>query len=280
MTVGVTGTSGFIGKIYMDQNKSIFDLKSVKARLDQIESIIFEGTTTILHLGGVAHRMNETNPQVYYDGNYELTKQLAYKAKNQGVNHFVFVSTIKTFGEGEDYLSLDSECKPENDPYGESKLKAEEYLKSIETVKFKVAIIRPPLVYGPGVKGNLASLLKLVDSAIPLPFGEIQNRRTMVSVDNLIALINHIVRHQSSGLFLAGDEEPISTTQLISQIRKSMNRKPNLIPIPGFKSLLNILKPALAMRLFGSLEMDTSETFKRLDFVPVSYTHLTLPTKA
>jgi len=140
--IGVTGTSGFVGSILMD-SPSLHEYVPLKARLETIFSLDLNNLDCVLHLGGVAHRMNETNDSVYFKGNYELTKILADRAKANGVGHFIFVSTIKAFGEDlDEVLTSSTVCRPKNDPYGESKLKAEEYLKSIEDDSFKVAIIR------------------------------------------------------------------------------------------------------------------------------------------
>lgn len=264
----VTGSSGFIGEKLMRSKLNGFEFIPCSVRHNNVDSLSLKGYRSIVHLGGVAHRMDEPNPQVYFDGNYELTRNLADKAKRQGVEHFVFISTIKAFGEGEEYLSHKSVSKPMNDPYGESKLQAEHYLERIAAEEFKIAIIRPPLVYGAGAKGNLFALMKLAEKPIPLPLKGINNRRTMVSAENLISMIGQIIDQRATGLFLAGDSCPVSTSQLITSIRRAMGLKPRLIKIPLFQSLLKILKPQLEMRLFGSLEMEVYSSFQLLNFSP------------
>lgn len=250
-------------------NTSVNDFTPLKARLKNVNELDLSSLDVIVHLGGVAHRMNETDDSIYFKGNYELTKILADRAKKSGVSHFIFVSTIKAFGEDlNQLLEETTECNPINDPYGESKLKAERYLESIEDENFKVAIVRPPLVYGPGAKGNLFSLMKLAETPLPLPLKKTNNRRTMVSVENLISLINKIIEKEASGLFLAGDLKPVSTSDLIRQIRLALGKSPSLISIPFFQSVLKLVKPGLEKRLFGSLEMDVQSTFQKLDFNP------------
>jgi nucleoside-diphosphate-sugar epimerase len=199
-----------------------------------------------------------------------LTKNLASRAKAAGVKHFIFVSTIKVFGEHHaTVLNEKSPCEPINDPYGQSKLNAEEFLKTLEDDNFTVAIVRPPLIYGPNVKGNLIRFLKLADTNYPLPFKGIDNRRTMVFLDNFIALLNVIVEKKSSGLFLAADAQPISTTYLISEMRRQMGKSPNLFAIPSlFTSILSKVKPEFALRLYGSLEMDATESNRKINFTP------------
>ena len=269
-TVFLTGTSGFVGQQYISCIRNKYIIKAVSLRTSNLKNIAFDQVDSILHLAGKAHQMQKIEDQIYFDVNYELTKQFADEAKAAGVPHFVFVSTIKVFGEHQNaILNEDSSCEPLNDPYGESKLKAEQYLQSIEDENFKVAIVRPPLVYGPGVKGNLIRFLELGNKDWPLPFARINNRRTMVFIDNLIELINRIIETRASGVFLAGDREPISTTRLISEIRKGLGKKENLFVMPDlFKWLLGKLKPELTTRLYGSLEMDTSKTNENLNFLP------------
>lgn len=266
----LTGSSGFVGQRFVEYNSTKYILEKVSLQKVRVNNINFENVFSIVHLAGKAHQMEGIDSQVYFDVNYLLTKELADAAKVAKVPHFVFMSTIKAYGEVEGrIINLQSSSKPFNDPYGESKLKAEKYLESIENEKFKVAIIRTPLVYGPRVKGNLIRLLELSDRNWPLPFGEINNRRTMVYVDNLIELVNKIIDKRAQGLFLAGDRSPVSTTKLISEIRKNLSQKSNLFELPKiFRQVFSMVKPELSKRLFGSLEIDTKFTFKKLDFIP------------
>src|ERR1700752_1026588 len=169
MKVVVTGANGFVGSRFMQYSQARFHLQPLSLRSNDFNSTLLWGTDTILHLAGKAHDMRATNEQEYFDINFELTKKLALKAKAEGVNHFVYISSVKVYGqEDRNMLDEQSDCHPE-DAYGKSKLDAEQYLKSIETNQFRVAIVRPPLVYGPGVKGNMIKILKLADSNLPLP---------------------------------------------------------------------------------------------------------------
>lgn len=269
-TILLTGASGFVGQRYITYNQDRYSIKSISLRSVKVADINFNQIDAVLHLAGKAHQMQKIDPQIYFDVNYGLTKQLADAAKAAGVTHFVFTSTIKVFGEYQKgVLSENSPCEPVNDPYGESKLKAEKYLQSIANDQFKVAIVRPPLIYGPAVKGNLIRFLHLGNSPWYLPFARIENRRTMVFIDNLIELFNRIIDTQGEGVFLAGDREPMSTTTLITEIRKGLGKSPKLFAMPTFLiQLLKALKPQLAIRLYGSLEMNTSSTNKRLNFEP------------
>ena len=268
----LTGSTGFVGQRFLSYNKDKFPIQTVSLQITKPIEIKFDTIDTIVHSAGMAHQMQKIDDQIYFDVNYTLTKKLADAAKSAGVKHFIFISTIKVFGEHQQgVLTEKSPCLPQNDPYGESKLKAEQYLQSIEDDNFIVSIIRPPLIYGPGVKGNLIRFLELGNKPYPLPFRNLKNRRTMVFLDNFIELINRIIETKQSGIFLASDESPISTEKLISEIRLNLGKKPNLFETPDFmKRILGLVKPEFALRLFGSLEMDTSDSFKRLDFKPPS----------
>jgi nucleoside-diphosphate-sugar epimerase len=269
-TILLTGATGFVGLRYVEYNKDIYNIRPLSLQKTKVADVDFSNIDAIVHLAGMAHQMQKIDPQIYFDVNFDLTKALAIEAKAAGVKHFIFVSTIKVFGEHHTtVLNEKSPCEPINDPYGQSKLDAEEFLKTLEDDNFTVAIVRPPLIYGPNVKGNLIRFLKLADTNYPLPFKGIDNRRTMVFLDNLIALLNTIVDKKSSGLFLASDAQPISTTYLISEMRRQMGKSPNLFTIPSlFTSILSKVKPEFALRLYGSLEMDATESNKKINFTP------------
>jgi nucleoside-diphosphate-sugar epimerase len=269
-TILLTGGTGFVGQRYLVYNKAKYNTKPISLQKLKVTEIDFQDIDVIVHLAGMAHQMQKIDNQIYFDVNYTLTKKFADAAKAAGVKHFIFVSTIKVFGEHQKgVLNESSPCLPKDDPYGESKLKAEQYVQSISDENFTVSILRPPLIYGPGVKGNLIRFLELGNKPYPLPFKNLDNRRTMVFLDNFIELINRIIETKQSGIFLASDESPISTEKLISEIRLNLGKNPNLFKIPNFmKTMLGFVKPDFALRLFGSLEMDTSDSFKRLGFIP------------
>jgi len=267
----LTGASGFIGQRYLSYNSSKYKITAVSLRETQVDDIDFHNVDAIVHLAGKAHQMTPIEDQVYFDVNLHLTEQLAKAAKKSQVPHFIFISTVKVFGEEtttHHALTESSECKA-SDPYGKSKWQAEIALQKIETEDFKVAIVRPPLVYGPGVKGNMLRLLNLSMKGRAMPFAGIENRRSMVFIDNLVSLINSITDQKASGVFHAGDRQPLSTTKLISHINKHMDNKGRLIKLNGFfLRILRWLKPGLIQRLWGSFMIDTEQTNAQLNFNP------------
>lgn len=265
----VTGASGFIGQRFLEYNKGRYEMTAISLRNTTIQDINLDGYDVILHLAGLAHQLDEKSAHKYDQVNFELTKELSLAAAENKVGQFVHTSTIKVFGDIEGKIDNDTPRNPNGDPYGESKLKAEKFLERIVDKNMAIAIIRPPLVYGPGVKANMLNLMKICAKNIWLPFKGIDNKRTMVFIDNLIEMINTIIDKTSSGIFMAGDADPVSTTKLVRSIRKSMGRSENLISIPNpLRSLLKILKPGLYSRLFMNLEAEVNDSFSRLGYVP------------
>ncbi len=269
LTIAVTGANGFVGQRFMRYKTEKYKLVPVPLRSTKPQSISLQNVDAIVHLAGKAHDMKLRDEKVYFDINYALTKELAEHALRSGVKHFIYISSVKVYGEGSDTpLDEASPCHPE-DPYGRSKLKAEEYLQTLQDPEFTISIVRPPVVYGPGVKGNIIRLLEAIDKGSMLPLGNTRNQRSMVFLDNLIELLHRIIDSRASGIFVAGDEQPLSTDGLIQLISNKLGRKTRLLSIPGFmRKLMSMVKPGLYKRLFGSFVVDNSGTNKRLNFTP------------
>ena len=212
----------------------------------------------------------------YRKVNVQGTLNLARQAVAAGARRFVFLSSIKVNGETtarETPFQAGDVPLPE-DAYGISKLEAEQGLMQLAAeTGMEVVIIRPPLVYGPGVKGNFASMIKLVDKGIPLPFGAVDNKRSLIGIDNLVDLIIRCIDHHSAAnqVFLAGDGADLSTTELLRGVGRAMGKPARLIPVPaGMLQLGATLlgKKAMAQRLLGSLQVDISKTCELLDWKP------------
>ena len=261
----ITGGRGFVGSYFL--NHSTLSMDSCSLRDNPIENIDFTKFDTVIHLAALVHQMKDAPESEYYKINRDLTINVATQAKLAGVKHFIFFSTIKVYGEfteGNNVITEDSVCDPK-DAYGKSKLEAEKLLSNLEDENFTVSIIRIPLVYGPNVKGNLISLVKLVDKFPILPFGNINNKRNLVFVGNLLKYVEQIVLLKQGGVFLICDLTPISTTDLIRKIAKVFNKKRVLLPIPKLiQNLLLRTYPKLGIRLFGDLHLDNSKTRKKL----------------
>jgi len=208
--------------------------------------------------------------------NVQGTLNLACQAAAVGVKRFIFISSIKVNGEqtrlGQSFFSHD-DPSPE-DFYGISKHEAEQGLRELAAeTGMEVVIIRPPLVYGPSVKGNFASMIKLVGKGLPLPLGAVHNKRSLVALDNLVDLIITCIDHPGAAneTFLVSDGEDLSTTQLLQGVAAAMGKPSRLIPVPAgllqFGATL-LGKKAMAQRLLGSLQVDISHTRKCLNWTP------------
>jgi nucleoside-diphosphate-sugar epimerase len=208
--------------------------------------------------------------------NVDGSRRLAEQAAIAGVRRLVYLSSVKVNGEqtllGAPFLF--SNTPAPRDAYGTSKWEAEQGLWEISAkTGLEVVVVRPPLVYGPGVKGNLARLLKLVRLGLPLPFSAVQNMRSLIGLDNLVDLLIRCIDHPAAAgqTFLVSDGEDLSTPDLIRQMAAAMNRSPRLFPLPI--SLLRLAGSAFGKRaeidrLVGSLQIDSSHTRRVLGWTP------------
>jgi nucleoside-diphosphate-sugar epimerase len=268
--IAITGSSGFVGSNFIKSEKGI-DITEVDLLKVRPSEIDFRGMDSILHLAALVHQMKGARDAEYFVINRDLSYEVAKLAKSHGVKQFVLMSTSKVYGEetvnGFSW-NEQTDCFP-IDPYGQGKLEAEKLIQKLEDEYFKVAIIRSPLVYGPGVKANMFNLIRLIDKFPLLPFKDTGNRRSFVYVGNLTALIKQIIIDNETGVFIAGDPEPISTTKLTNLIANSLETNIILIKIPQFLlRVLSLFIPEIISRLYRSLELDSSNTNEKLQFYP------------
>ncbi|WP_309565066.1 SDR family oxidoreductase [Methylobacillus flagellatus] len=292
----VTGATGFVGKALCESLRrqgcvvtTVGRANNVQGRAPdyQVTSIdrqtdwsgILDGVNVVMHLAARVHVMREplVNPlDAYRETNVEGTLNLARQAAQAGVKRFIFISSIKVNGDqtlpGKPFTAYDVPA-PE-DAYGISKFEAEQGLLALaRETGMEVVIIRPPLVYGPGVKGNFVSIMKLIRSGVPLPFGAIHNQRSLVAIDNLVSLIMTCIDHPAAAyqVFLVSDGEDLSTSDLLRRLAKAAGVSSRLIPIPA--GVLNTGltmsgKRMVAQRLLGSLQVDISKTQEMLGWTP------------
>ena len=261
----ITGSSGFVGKYFIKKYKDNYEIKTFSFLKDDINSLDCSDVDVVFHLSALVHQMDGASCEEYERVNVSQTLQLAKKAKESGVKHFVFMSTVKVYGEETNSKYTENTvCNPE-DNYGKSKLKAELELQKLEDENFKVSIVRTPIVYGYGVKANIKNLVNLVKKVPVLPFGKIENKRSMVYIGNLCHLVDEVITQEKSGIFLASDNEAISTSRLIELLAKNLDKRIYLVKIIFFESLLKILKPSFHKRLYGSLEVDNTITKEKLN---------------
>lgn len=239
---------------------------------------LLENVDAVVHLAARVHVMEEEGSDVlqqYRDVNVTGTLRLARAAVDAGVGRFVFVSSVKAMGEeSEAAYSETSTCDP-TDPYGVSKLEAEQALfgTADSTCDLDVVVVRPPLVYGPGVKANFQKLLAYVERGLPWPFGSMSNRRSFVFVGNLADAIAVCSEHPKAPgeIFLVSDGTDLSVSSLLQRIARVQGKKLAVLPFSGrlAASLGKAVgKGEIVRRLFGSLTIDSSKIRRTLDWEP------------
>ena len=294
----ITGATGFIGASLINTLRTQGHIMSGTTRktgvvsgpngipLHKIPEIsvntdwsnIISGAEVIIHLAARVHIMRDQsqNPmEAFRCVNTLGTKSLALQAANAGIKRFIFLSTVKVAGETSP-LGGFKESGPisPNDPYSISKYEAEqELLKIAQRSSMEVVIIRPPLVYGPNVKGNFLSLLKLAKRNYPLPLNSINNKRSLIFVDNLTDAITKAVDHPKAAnkIFFLSDEENLSTTELINKISRAFGTKARIFNIPQ-KYLILLGKITgntdIIKRLTQTLTVDSTRIKSDLNWSP------------
>jgi len=266
----ITGANSFIGS-YFKNNSRENEITEVCLIKNKLKNIDFANKDVVFHVAAVVHQDKSIPEETYFKVNYDLAFDVAKKAKQDGVKQFVFMSTVKVYGENstdKNPWTEDSDCNPV-DAYGKSKLEAEKRLMELNDKTFVVSIIRTPVVYGAGVKGNILKIAKFVKAYKIIPFKGINNKRAMVYIGNLIALIHQVVEKQQPGIFLASDDKIISTSEFVSNLINGSGKRKYFVKFPiFFQRLIKLFNPNLYNRLFGSMVIDNSKTFNVLNFKP------------
>jgi nucleoside-diphosphate-sugar epimerase len=270
----ITGTSGFIGKhlIANLELKNIRHLIFSQRIENEYDLTRYGDIKTIIHLAGCAHRNFSENE--YEEINYKATENLVRQAASSGVKRFIYISTVTVHGDEGENITSESPIAAST-VAAKTKYQAEQAIKKIcKSSNMEFVIIRPPLVYGPGVKANFAAMMKWVNKGIPLPLGGIKNnKRSLVSVDNLVDLIITCIEHPKAAnqTFLVSDDEDVSTTGLLQNMAVALNVPSRLLPVPAswFEFFAKLIgKPAISQRLCGSLQVDISKTKTLLNWQP------------
>lgn len=271
-TLMITGASGFIGSNFIKNYEKEYNIVPVCLIKNKPEDLDYTGVDTILHLAALVHQMKGAPEEKYFEVNTELTRRLATTAKEKGVKHFVFYSTVKVYGfDGElnnhDFiLTENSPCNP-NDPYGASKYEAEKILNSLQDRKFKVAMVRPPMVYGEGVKGNMLNLMKLINILPIIPFNYKDNKRSIISTENLLYMTHLIIKNEADRVYLGTEGNPVSIKEIAESIEKGLGKKKINIKFPSFIfKLLYKIKPNIMVRLYGTLAFKQEDNYEKIKY--------------
>lgn len=289
----VTGAAGFVGtalsRTLASRGVAVLGAVRKSAELGQIAvgdlnsgtdwRAALVGCDAVVHLAARVHVMSDQSSDpifAYRTVNVDATLNLARQAVDADVKRFVFVSSVKVNGESTTTQPFSASDVPMPcDPYGQSKMEAEQALLQLgRETGLEVVIVRPPLVYGPGVKANFLNLIKLVGMGVPLPFGNIDNLRSMVALDNLVDLLIVCSKHPSApgNVFMVSDGADMGIKELVTKIAKAMDKRLLLVPVPvglmtGTAKLLG--KQGVVDRLLGSLQVDIANTQVTLEWQPV-----------
>lgn len=282
----VTGASGFIGRaLCVHLDRAGYAVRpAARAELGDIAGLgetgwgpFVEGMSAVVHLAARAHVVRERAPDPageYRRVNVEPTVRLARASARAGVRRFVFVSSIGIHGASGNAPLSEADPPRPVEAYAASKLEAETALRAIAAEgAIELAIVRPPLVYGPGVAGNFLRLLRWIDSGLPLPFGAVRNRRSLIGVDNLVTLLAAAIEHPGAAgeTFVAADGEDLSTPELIGRLARALGKQPRLPCVPP-----RVLAAAAALlgqsraytALCGSLTVDAGKARRVLGWTP------------
>lgn len=290
----VTGANGFVGSALCEtlhargvnfiatvrqaRHKDQFSVGNLSSTTNWRKALV--GCDVVIYLAARVHVMSDksSNPLAAFRAvNVDATLNLAQQAVLSGVKRFVFVSSVKVNGELTTDKPFTAFDKPAPiDSYGQSKLDAEIALRELSrTTGLEVVIVRPPLVYGPGVRANFYRLMQLVRLGVPLPLGAIHNRRSMLFLDSLIDLLIVCSQHPGATgeIFMVSDDCDVSITDLLRMLSNAMEKKSLLLPVPakliyGIAALMG--KSVVADRLLGSLQVDIAHTKTTLKWQPVA----------
>jgi len=298
MNILVTGATGFVGRFLCTRlltegwnvRGTVLASENPASLVNGVVSVVVEplgsdtpwslalsGIDTIIHLAARVHIMDDPSADPlteFRKVNTEGTKQLAREAAKAGVKRLVFISSIKVNGEESSIPYTDVSPVQPSDPYGISKCEAELALRQIEAeTGLEVVIVRPTLVYGPGVKANFLNMMKVVHRRIPLPLGSIKNKRSLVYIGNLVDALAACATHPAAAgqTFLVSDGEDVSTPELVRRTASALGVSARLFPVPS--SIIHLAgkligKSAAVNRLSGSLTVDSTKIRRELGWTP------------
>lgn len=248
----ITGANSYIGTSFEKWIKQWQEDYSVDT-VDMIDGTwrekSFSGYDVVFHVAGIAHiKETKENAELYYKVNRDLVYEVAKKSKAEGVKQFIFLSSMSVYGMETGIISKDTVPMPKSN-YGKSKLQAEELIASLQDDDFNIVVVRPPMIYGKGCKGNYVRLEKFALNS-PI-FPKIKNKRSMIEINNLCEVVKQIIDYESKGLFLPQNDEYVCTSDMVKEIAEAHGKKIYMTKL--FNPLLKVLKVRTVNKVFGDL---------------------------
>ena len=250
----ITGANSYIGmsfERYMQRWPEQYQVDTLDMIGDDWKTAVFSGYDAVYHVAGIAH-IKETaeNAHLYYEVNRDLAVEAARKAKREGVGQFVFLSTMAVYGIDEGVITLDTVPAPKTH-YGKAKLEAELAMAELNDESFCLSVLRPPMVYGEGCKGNYQSLVKFA-KLLPV-FPDYKNQRSMIHIDQLCRYVKNLIDEKIDGLVLPQDEEYICTCQMVQGIARNMGKNMKLWKILNPAVWILVRCTGKGRKAFGNL---------------------------
>lgn len=256
----ITGANSYIGmsfEKYMQQWPEDYQVDTVDMIDGTWREMSFAGYDAVYHVAGIAHQKETSqNRHLYYTVNRDLAVETAAKAKKEGVRQFVFLSTMSVYGLIEGVITPQTLPAPKNH-YGEAKYQAEQGISALREERFSVAIMRPPMVYGQGCKGNYQSLVKFA-KRLPV-FPDYKNQRSMICIDRLSAFVKQLIDDGADGLFFPQDDDYVCTCQMVKQIAADMGKEIKLWKMLNPAVLLLKCFTTAGKKAFGDLVYEKDE---------------------
>ncbi len=262
----ITGANSYIGeavKQYLENVETeeyivdVMDTLGLKANAE-----MFADYDVVFNVAGIAHiKENNDNRQLYYDVNRDMVINIAKLAKQAGVRHFILLSSMSVYGMTTGHIEKNTYANPIN-AYGESKLQADEQISVLGSDDFKVAILRPPMVYGNGCKGNYQSLRKFAMKSPVFP--NVKNERSMIFIGNLCEFVKKVIDNEQQGIFFPQNAEYVNTSAMVKGIAKLNGKK--LCLIKGANFILKRVKIGVFKKVFGSLTYEKTDVVNKYSF--------------
>ncbi len=258
----ITGAGSYVGesvKVFLLQWPEQYQVDTVHTKTKEWSQLSFDGYDSVFHVAGIAHiKETRENRDLYYKVNRDMAVEIAQKAKESGVAQFIFMSTMSVYGMETGVITKDTPTNPKNS-YADSKLQAERFINNLADECFKICILRPPMIYGKGCKGNFQSVIKIVKKSPVFP--KVRNQRSLIYIDNFSSFVKKVIDENLEGLYFPQNKEYMNTTQMATWIAEKLGKKEFISVTAGVG--IKCIQPVvgLAKKAFGTLIYKDTEDF-------------------